>query len=126
MSLFSKIQIYTGKPKLYRQTQRELVESFGMSLTVSDRFTSDVPSCTAVISPDGVPFDSFYGGLLFTNVPDHPLCNYCICGDGIVLPSELELLRPKGIASLHFASALYERADVRLLGELCYKKMRLT
>lgn len=124
--LFSKIQIHTGKPNVYKQTGRELMEKFGLSLTVYDRFTPSVNSCTAVISPDGVPFDSFYGGLLFTNVPDHPLCNYCICGDGIVLPSELELLRPKGIASLHFASALYERADVRLLGELCYKKMRLT
>ena len=126
VSLFSKIQIYTGKPNLYRQTQRELMESFGMSLTVSDRFTSDVPSCTAVISPCEVPFSSFYCGLLFTNATEQPLCSHCIRGDGIALPGEYELLRPKGIASLHFAAALYEKAGVKTLGEMTFKKMRLT
>lgn len=124
--LFSKIQIYTGKPALYKQTQRELMEGFGICLTVSDRFTSPVSSSTAVISPCEVPFSSFYGGLLFTNAPEQPLCSYCIRGDGIVLPGEYELLRPKGIAAMHFACALYEKAGVRSLGELGYKKMRLT
>ena len=124
--LFSRIFIYTGKPNVYRHTQRELMEKYGMCLTVSDRFSPSVNSCTAVISPGKVPFVSFYGGLLFTDLPDHPLCNYCICGDGINLPGEYELLRPKGIAALHFAAALYEKAGVRALGEMSYKKMRLT
>lgn len=124
--LFSKIQIYTGKPALYKQTERELMDRFGVCLTVCDRFTSAVSDCTAVISPCEVPFSSFYAGLLFTNAPSQPLCSYCLRGDGIALPGEYELLRPKGIAAMHFACALYEKAGVRGLGEMSFKKMRLT
>ena len=124
--LFSKIQVCTGKPSAYKRTQKELMDSFGICLTVGDRFSSAVNGCTAVISPDEVPFSSVYGGLLFTNAPSQPLCSYCIRGDTIALPGEYELLRPKGIASLHFAAALYEKAGVKALGEMSYKKMRLT
>lgn len=124
--LFSKIQVYTGKPSLYKQTQRELMDGFGMCLTVCDRFTSAVSDCTVVISPCEVPFSSFYSGLLFTNAPSQPLCSHCLCGDGIALPGEYELLRPQGIAAMHFACALYEKAGVRTLGEMSFKKMRLT
>ncbi len=124
--LFSKIQVCTGKPSAYKRTQKELMESFGMCLTVGERFTSAVKDCTAVISPDEVPFSSLYAGLFFTNAPTQPLCSYCIRGDGIALPGEYELLRPRGIASLHFAAALYEKAGVKALGEMSFKKMRLT
>ena len=39
VGLFSKIEIYTIKPQLYTETVRELLDCYGISLMIKDRFS---------------------------------------------------------------------------------------
>lgn len=124
--LFSKIRVYTKSTVLYEKIACELMENYGIALTVSDSPSGKAPDCTAVICPGEVPFDNFFGGMLFTDAEKVPPCSLCIRGYDLDLPGEYELLRPSGIGRMYFAAALYEKGGVRSLGELCYKKLRLT
>jgi len=123
---FVKIKVYTDKVTLYGAVAERLMENYGISLALCDRFTGKVPDSTVIICPGEVPFCNFYKGMLFTNAEEIPPCGACLRGSGIDLPGEYELLRPKGIGKMHFAAALYEKGGVRSLGELSFKKLRLT
>lgn len=123
---FSKIHVFTDNTADYEKSSEHLMENYGMSLIISDRITGKVPDSTVIICPGEVPFCNFYKGILFTNAEDIPPCSCCIRGDGIELPTEYELLRPNGICRMHFASALYEKSNVKSLGSLSFKKLRLT
>lgn len=125
VELFSKIEIYTGKPDLYSQVSSGLLDSFGISLVVRNRFSGRVPKSTVILSPDDAPFADFFSGILFTLSDNSPPCSCVMKGEGIDLPPVYDMLRPKGIASLSFASALYERCNVWGLGELSCKKLRM-
>ena len=124
--LFSKISVYTKNTASYETIARELMENYGIALTVSDSFSGKAPDCTSAICPGEVPFSNFFDGLLFTDAENVPPCASCIRGYGVDLPGEYELLRPSGIGRMYFAAALYEKGGVRSLGELRYKKLRLT
>lgn len=124
--LFSKISVYTENIKAYEKAAAELMEKYGISITVAEGFSGKAPDSTAVICNGEVPFGNYFKGILFTNAEAVPPCNLCVRGYGIDLPGEYELLRPEGIGRLYFASALYEKGGVKALGELQYKKLRLT
>lgn len=123
---FSKIKVYTKEVTLYGVTAERLMADYGISLALCDRFTGKVPDSTVIICPGEVPFCNFYKGILFTNAEELPPCGACLRGSGVDLPGEYELLRPEGIGKLHFAAALYEKGGVRRLGELSFRKLRLT
>lgn len=124
--LFSKIRVYTKQVSRYGAAAERLMADYGFSLALCDRFTGKVPDTTVIICPDEVPFCNFYKGILFTNAEEIPPCAACYRGSGIDLPGEYELLRPDGIGKMHFAAALYEKGGVRSLGELSFRKLRLT
>ena len=124
--LFSKIMVYTKNTAVYSETVKELMDEYGLSLVVSDTLPGKAPDSTAAICYGEVPFSNFFNGILFTDNENVPPCACCIRGYGIDLPGEYELLRPKGIGQLYFAAALYEKGGVKSLGELSFKKMRLT
>ena len=124
--LFSKIRVYTKNTDLYGKASTGLMSDYGIAVTVSDSFSGKAPDCTAAICYGEVPFSNFFGGLLFTDAEVIPPCSSCARGYGLDLPGEYELLRPSGIGRMYFAAALYEKGGVRSLGELCYKKLRLT
>lgn len=124
--LFSKIHVFTKNVCAYNESSRKLMDDYGLSLIISDRITGKAPDTTALICPGEVPFCNFYKGILFTNASDIPPCGCCVQGDGIELPTEYELLRPEGICRMYFASALYEKSKVTALGNLSFKKLRLT
>ena len=127
VSLFSEIKVYTKETSAYEKVARELFASHGISIPVVDRLSGKAPECTAVICPGKVPFDGYFGGILFTCDEAPPPCSCCLRGEGIELPGEYELLRPQGIGRMHFAAALYEKAGVKSLGELSFKRLvRLT
>ncbi len=124
--LFSKIRVYTESTAVYDKIALQLMESYGISLAVSDSFSGKAPDSTVVICPGEVPFGNFFKGLLFTNAEKIPPCGCCVRGHGIDLPGEYELIRPNGIGRMYFAAALYEKGGVKSLGSLSYKKLRLT
>ncbi len=123
---FARIKVYTNEVTLYGVTAERLMADYGLSLALCDRFTGSVPDSTVIICPDEVPFCNFYKGILFTNAEENPPCGACFRGSGVDLPGEYELLRPEGIGKMHFAAALYEKGGVRSLGELSFRKLRLT
>lgn len=120
---FSKIHIFTKETALYKKEAERLFDSYGISLILSDRPDGKPPSTTAVLCADDVPFCDFYGGILFTSKSNPPPSKCLVTGDGICLPEEYELLRPSGIGSMLFASALYEKCNVKKLGELSFRKV---
>lgn len=124
--LFSKIRVYTKSAAAYNKAEDELMEEYGLTLVVSEGFSGKAPDSTAAICYGEVPFADFYNGLLFATSERVPPCTGCVRGYGIDLPGEYELLRPKGISQLYFAAALYEKGGVSSLGELSFKKLRLT
>lgn len=124
--LFSKIRVYTKNTASYEKVAAGLMEGYGIAVAVSDSFSGKAPECTAVICAGEVPFDNFFNGMLFTNAERVPACSVCIRGFGLDLPGEYELLRPSGIGRMYFAAALYEKGAVKSLGELKFKKLRLT
>lgn len=124
--LFSKIKVYTVKASAYRKTCEELMQNYGIAVTVSDSFTGKAPDCTAAICYGEVPFGNYFRGILFTDAEKAPPCGCLVRGYDIDLPGEYELLRPNGIGRMYFAAALYEKGGVRGLGELTYKNLRLT
>ena len=124
--LFSKITVYTGNTALYEGAAQELMREYGLTLLLSDAPSGKAPDCTAAICSGEVPFGNFFNGILFADCERVPPCTCAVRGYGIDLPGEYELLRPKGISQLHFAAALYEKGGVRSLGELSFKKLRLT
>lgn len=124
--LFSKIRVYTNDALLYGKTARMLMDKYGAVVPVCTKFTGKAPDSTVIICPGEVPFCNFFKGIIFTNAEEVPPCGCCIRGDGVELPGEYELLRPNGIGKMHFAAALYEKAGVRSLGGLSFKKLRLT
>lgn len=121
--LFSKICVYTNELKAYETAAALLLEKYGISVPVYNRFNLKVPESTVTICPGEVPFCNFYKGLLFTNSEDAPPCGGCIRGVGIDLPMEYELIRPQGISKLFFAAALYEKASVKSLGGMTFRKL---
>ncbi len=123
---FAKIKVYTKEVTRYGPVAEELMNDYGFSLALCDRFTGKAPDSTVTICPGEVPFCSFYKGMLFTNAEEIPPCGACYRGSGIDLPGEYELLRPDGIGKMQFAAALYEKGGVKSLGELSFKKLRLT
>lgn len=121
---FSKIHIFTKESEVYAKAAQRLFDSYGISLFISEVSDGKPPLCTAVVCADSVPFSSFYHGLLFTLADNPPPCAALITGEGVNLPTEYELLRPSGVGSMIFASALYEKCNVKKLGELSLKKIK--
>ncbi len=122
---FSKIQIFTKEKSLYAKTAQKLYDSYGVSLILSDKPDGKPPSSTAVLCADSVPFCDFYPGILFTLTDNPPPSGSVFTGEGVCLPTEYELLRPSGIGCMLFASALYEKCNVKRLGELSLKKVKI-
>lgn len=124
--LFSKITVHTKKTHMYEGVSEKLMDEYGLMLVVSDSFSGKAPVTTAAICYGEVPFSNFFNGILFATDENVPPCACCVRGYGIDLPGEYELLRPNGISQLHFAAALYEKGGVKKLGDLSFKKLRLT
>ncbi|MBE6772732.1 MAG: hypothetical protein E7544_00765 [Ruminococcaceae bacterium] len=123
LPFFSKIQIYTKEKPLYEKTAGILFDKYGISLVVSEAPDGKPPKSTVALCAEEVPFSDFYSGLLFTLSQKHPPSASVITAEGISLPAEYELLRPSGVGSVLFASALYEKCNVKKLGELSFKKV---
>lgn len=122
--LFSRIHICTREKRLYEKTAQRLYEAYGISLFLSETPTGKPPLCTAVLCAEKAPFRDFYPGILFTLEDNPPPSGCLITGEGVCLPGEYELVRPSGIGSLLFASALYEKCNVKKLGELSLRKVK--
>lgn len=121
--LFSKIEVFTLKIGDYERKAAALFEKYGIRIVVSSRFRGKVPDCTVIISPQSLPFAAYFGGMIFTNGDFIPPCGCALGGQGVTLPAEYELLRPKGIDKTDFAAALYEKSKVKALGELSYERL---
>ncbi len=122
---FSKIHIFTRETAQYAKTAARLYDSYGISLFISETPDGKPPSSDTALCADGVPFCDFYRGMLFTLDNSPPPCRCLITGEGIILPAEYELLRPSGVGSMIFASALYEKCNVKKLGTLSFKKVKI-
>lgn len=124
--LFGKIEVYTANTSHYTKAAEALMEKYGVSLPVKTRFKGKAPESSVILSPEEAPFGDFFNGILFTLSEKAPPCSCIIRGEGIDLPAELELLRPGGIDKMTFACALYEKAAVRSLSRLGYKKLKIS
>ena len=123
VSLFSKIRIFTDETALYEKTANALFDKYGITLIISRFPDGKPPESTVTLCADEVPFRSFYDGALFTLKDNPPPSASLFTGEGITLPTEYELLRPSGVGSMIFASALYEKCNAKKLGELSFKKV---
>lgn len=125
VQLFARIEIYTKRPDLYKKTSERLLDRYGISLIIRDSFSGKAPKSTVILCPDEVPFCNFFQGIIFTLCDNIPPCSCAIIGEGIDLPPVYELLRPHGIDSMSFASALFEKSNVHKLGSLPCRKLRI-
>ena len=125
VKLFSKIEIYTKRPDLYKRTSESLLDRYGISIIIRDSFSGKAPKSTVILCPEEVPFCNFFQGIIFTLRDNIPPCSCGIIGEGIDLPPVYELLRPHGIDSLSCASALYEKSNAHKLGSLSCRKLRI-
>ncbi len=126
LSLFSVIEIYTKAPQNYTEVSARLLDTYGISLVVKDRFSGRAPSSTVILSPGEAPFCNYFGGILFTLSDNAPPSACVLKGEDIDLPPVYELLRPKGIDKMSFASALFEKCNVHKLGELSCRRLRVS
>lgn len=126
VSLFGRIEVYTKRRSIYEKIAAELMDEYGVTVPVRDSFNGKAVSSTVILSPDDVPFCDFFPGIIFTLSENAPPCNCLIRGEGIDLPKEYELLRPGGIDKMAFACALYEKANVKSIGNLSCKKLKIT
>ncbi len=125
VKLFAKIELYTQRPDLYEQVSARLLDRYGATLIVRDSFSGKAPKSTVILCPDEVPFCNFFQGIIFTLCDNIPPCSCAIIGEGIDLPPVYELLRPHGIDSMSFASALFEKNNVHKLGLLSCRRLRI-
>jgi hypothetical protein len=114
---FDRIKVITPEPETYDKLSAELMEDCGFSLEVSDK-----PSykADAVIAYNcSVPL--YFSGKLFTAEKKFMMNAKVYSGGEIDLPDEYEKIRPDGVSKLLFASALYEKCKVKVLGNITYK-----
>lgn len=114
--IFDRIRVVTSVADKYDNVARKLMENSGFSLEVSEKSSYDAD---VVISHRcNVPL--YFSGRVFTNERRFLMNAEVNAGCNIDLPEEYEKLRPEGVESLVFASALYEKCKVKNLGKIIY------
>lgn len=114
ISSFDFIRVVTPDTEKYSTVISELMVNYGFSLLVSseESFESDV-----VIAYDGnVPLH--FSGLVFMQHDRYMMNAQVFWARDIVLPEIYDRLRSRGVDSLQFASALYEKCRVEELSQL--------
>ena len=113
---FERIRVITPTAECYRDVAESLLQNYGFSLEVSAEPTYD----SDVIISDGCDIPLYFSGKVFSNKRKF-MVNAEVCSGGeIVLPEKYDKLRPEGVDTLLFASALYEKCNVSELGALKY------
>ena len=116
---FSSIKIVTPEFAAYEKLSHKLMESYGLSLLVTD--TQSYDSDVIISHRQTAPL--YFGGTVFTNEGKPLMSGRVLTGKSIILPEEYENLNTCNIDPLLFASALYEKCGCLGLGTLKYNEM---
>ena len=114
---FSKINIITDKPHMYKAVSDSIMKAHGLCLTFSKRpIFTDGNSFLVTTDPEIVPL-SFKGTVFCTQSVCAPDCT-AVRGKHICLTDELSTVIPKGIDPVQFLSAAYEFSDGDILSDI--------
>lgn len=113
------LRVLTARPERYAEVRRSLLEEAGLSLCLAPP-TAPLPERGVLLSLSAERVPRTFGGLLITGENRLFLHGETFAGRDVLLPPELEALRPPGIDRVQFASALEECCALPGLRELKY------
>lgn len=119
----SRIHVVCPEKEKYLSIADELLFSYGISVTISEKWNAEADFCSLTVTPDPMIIPLGYKGkVLSTQKRILPHCEF-VCGEGIDLPYKYEKLRPPGTDKILFASALYEKCSVKELENCRYESL---
>lgn len=112
---FSCVSVVTKNAAQYRQTQKNLLYHFGVSLAVLEKWGTQALCAEAIISPKGKNIPAVYSGTVFTYEKTRLLSGRVLCAREKELDEKYRRYVPKGTDPMLFARALYELCEEKEL-----------
>lgn len=117
----SRIHVICPQREKYLSVTDELLYSYGISVTISEKWNIQADLSSLILTPDPMIIPRGYKGkVLSTKKRILPHCEF-YCGEGIILPYRYERLRPTATDKILFASALYEKCSLTELENCRYE-----
>lgn len=97
---------------IYTKEAQRLFVTYGISVSVSQKWNKSVSDCNLLITPTTKDLPSDFGGAVFTTDSAVSALTQVYLAEGIELPCFLELMRPVCTDKNVFAACLYEKCSV--------------